>query len=207
MTLAFTAEAACDALSALAVFGLWFAVGEPDVPVGLQIALAGLFVGLVAATHPAVFQRVARVVLHVGGQGSASVALRWRDIGAWTLALAVNWLILGAGFALLLRSWIDVPPDLYLAATGAFAVAGVAGSLALFAPSGIGVREGVLTFLLAGALGPGVAAAAALGARVWLTAAEALASGAALWVVRSDRAESLNPDEPRRSSSRGGESH
>ncbi len=54
VTLAFTAEAACDALSALVVFGLWVAVGDPDMPVGLQGAVAGLFVGLVVATHPAV---------------------------------------------------------------------------------------------------------------------------------------------------------
>jgi uncharacterized membrane protein YbhN (UPF0104 family) len=97
--------------------------------------------------------------------------------------------VLGAGFTLLLRSLIPVTADFTLTATGAFAVAGVAGSLAVFAPSGIGVREGVLTLVLSGPLGPGVAAGAAILARLWMTLAEALVSGAALWVVRSEHVE------------------
>jgi uncharacterized membrane protein YbhN (UPF0104 family) len=57
-------------------------------------------------------------------------------------------------------------------ATGAFALAYTAGLLALFAPGGILVREGVLVALLSPSLGAGPALAIGLGSRLILTLVE-----------------------------------
>ncbi len=66
------------------------------------------------------------------------------------LAYITNYLLVGAGLAVLARA-MDAPPSLgFLAATGAFALSWVLGFLAPGAPAGLGVREGLMVALLAG---------------------------------------------------------
>lgn len=57
----------------------------------------------------------------------------------------------------------DVPPAM---AVATYNLAGIAGMLAIVAPSGLGVREGVVVALLSGVVSPPVALAAALLARL-----------------------------------------
>ena len=61
------------------------------------------------------------------------------------------WLFFGIGFLLILPNFLHTP---YLggAAIGGFSLGWVAGYVTLFAPSGLGVREAVLTAVLAGYL-------------------------------------------------------
>jgi hypothetical protein len=66
------------------------------------------------------------------------------------------WLCIGAGF------WVPllaISPDLSLAgiAIGSFVLSWAAGYLTVFAPSGFGIREAVLVFLLGGIISPEVA--------------------------------------------------
>jgi uncharacterized membrane protein YbhN (UPF0104 family) len=153
--------------------------------------MAAVALGLIVVTHPVVLRSGINTALRLARQPALEFQLRWRDVVAWTLLMSVNWLVLGAGFYLVLRAVIDLPPGLYLFVTGAFAVAGIIGVLALFAPSGIGVREGVMTFVLGAVLPAAVAAIAAILARIWITLAEALCSGIALMLVRG-----MKPAEP-----------
>jgi hypothetical protein len=57
-------------------------------------------------------------------------------------------LLQGLGLYVLLLSLGPVPPGSYLAVTGAYYAAGLAGMLAVFAPGGLGVREGILMLVL-----------------------------------------------------------
>jgi hypothetical protein len=84
--------------------------------------------------------------------------LGWAGYGAALWALAS-----GLGFRGMLPIGL---------ATGAFALAYTAGLLALFAPGGILVREGVLVALLSPSLGAGPALAIGLGSRLILTLVE-----------------------------------
>ena len=181
---AFLIEACCSALATLVVFGL-AVLWQPTAALGtLKPAMAAVALGLIVITHPAALRRGINAALRLARQPAVELRLRWRDVIGWTLLMSANWLILGAGFYLLLRAVIDVPPGLYLFVTGAFAVAGVIGVLVLFAPSGIGVREGVMTVVLGTVMPVAVAAIAAILARIWITLAEALCSGIALVLVR-----------------------
>lgn len=65
-----------------------------------------------------------------------------------TFAFAVLWMLQGLSFFLLATSWTDLSWREYPRVAGAYAVSYVAGLLALFAPGGIGVREGLLGFAL-----------------------------------------------------------
>lgn len=53
----------------------------------------------------------------------------------------------GVGFVLVAVSFLDVPADAYLPLAAAYVLAGAVGIMAVFVPSGLGVREGVVVLL------------------------------------------------------------
>jgi hypothetical protein len=95
------------------------------------------------------------------------------------------WLGYGVALVCLARGLLPgVRLDL-VTATGAFTASYLAGLLALVAPGGIGVREGVMILLLQAPLGLAAATVLALASRVLLTIAEL--GAAAPFLVSSDR--------------------
>ncbi len=83
-----------------------------------------------------------------------------------TVAIYLTWLVLGAGFVLLIGSVYpisinDIPRYIF-----ALTVSFILGLLALFAPSGIGVRESAMAFLLGSCMPLSVASVIAILARV-----------------------------------------
>jgi len=87
------------------------------------------------------------------------------------LVYVAVWILYGAGFWCMLKGvGISAGPFWHTAAS--FAAAYLLGFLVLFAPGGLGVREGVLAVLLGPTLGPGPAAVIAVVARLWMTVVE-----------------------------------
>ena len=104
----------------------------------------------------------------------ASVALSSGDILVSVLPYILHYLLLGLSFFLLSRnlqlfSW-DVLPGL----CGIYALSHVVSLIALFAPGGLGVREGALAVQLGRLLPTGIAEALAIGIRIWFTLIELL---------------------------------
>jgi len=104
---------------------------------------------------------------------------------AWPVAAAV-WTVvahtlMAVGFAAFAAAWLPSEAIDVLGDARAFLIAGLAGLLAVIVPAGLGVREGVLAWLLAPRIGVAAAVGIALGARVWLLACECLAWSA--WAV------------------------
>lgn len=88
----------------------------------------------------------------------------------WVVLYTLNWVIYAGAFWLLVVSF-DVPGGLLLVGP-AFAAAYVLGYLMIFAPAGIGVREGFLVAFLEPAMGVGPGTALAVVSRLWATAVE-----------------------------------
>jgi uncharacterized membrane protein YbhN (UPF0104 family) len=91
----------------------------------------------------------------------------------------------GLGLFFVLSAFVEVPASSYLAMTGAYYAANLVGLAAVFAPGGIGVREGVLFLVLPALVGKEAAIVAAvvtrfvtLGAEVALGAASSAAARA-----------------------------
>ena len=105
------------------------------------------------------------------------------------------WPLHGLGFLALLEGLVFENTVGFPAALGVFAGSYVVGYLALVAPGGLVVREGAMVSLLSlvAAIPAGPAAALALAARLWTTAAELLSFGLAC-LLRSVR---LGPDQDR----------
>ena len=92
----------------------------------------------------------------------------------------VTWLLFGLSFHFFLKALIAEPALGIWFTTGAYIAAYNLGYIAIISPGGLGVREGVMTLLLAGSLGQPVAASIALIHRVLITIAEAVMSLLAL---------------------------
>jgi len=109
-----------------------------------------------------------------------------RDLstGDFLLFLGINlcgWIVLGVGNYVLIWRIGAIGWTYFLYVTGAHALAGIAGVLSLFAPSGIGVRDGLMFFFLSRIMPAFQASLASVGLRLWLTGCELLVIGLA-WI-------------------------
>jgi hypothetical protein len=92
----------------------------------------------------------------------------WRMLGVY----AGVWVCLGVGAACLARALGPLGPAAMAQVAAALVVAWVAGTVAIVAPAGLGVREWSLAFLLGPVIGAAPAALLALALRAWLVAGE-----------------------------------
>ncbi len=167
----------------------WGEIGWMEALVGFGGAAAIITVVVV----PSLFRRVVRFWFRitrtdppVDGLGGGNAGLRWLTL------YVLNWGIYATSFWLLYlsfgewRTFLQVGP--------AFAAAYVAGYVAIFAPAGAGIREGVLVVLLQPIMAKEAAVVLAVIARVWTTAVELIPAGAMAvgWRTPQDDSESVS---------------
>jgi uncharacterized membrane protein YbhN (UPF0104 family) len=104
-----------------------------------------------------------------------------------TLFYVPVWLLLGASFWLCARALVAASLHDLALYTGAFAVAWLAGLLAIYAPGGLGVREAVLVALLASHIGAADALVVAAASRLILIAVDLGLAGVASAARRRSR--------------------
>lgn len=95
------------------------------------------------------------------------------------------WLLQGAGFFFLVKSFYPVELALLKRFVGVFLLSWLIGFVAIFAPGGLGIREGSMTLLLQSMFPTGLAVTISLVSRIWISLAELLLAGLA--VVRKVR--------------------
>ena len=111
----------------------------------------------------------------------------WRKLAVLSAAQTVVVALHGLSLYCALRAFAYVQPVIILDVTVAYYFAGLIGMIALFAPAGLGVREGVLLGLLPLLAPLPVAAAAILLVRILTISAELMLSAALLAVSRPVR--------------------
>ena len=94
----------------------------------------------------------------------------------------LNWLIVGLGFYMLSCSIYPLPWSQFLYAAGIFGVSCIIGILAIFAPSGIGVREGIMVLGLSLIMPKEYAVIISIVSRLWMSISELILIGIA-WIV------------------------
>ena len=97
------------------------------------------------------------------------------------LFYAASWLPICAGFVFLANSITPIPAASYAYVAGTFVLAWVVGFIAIFSPGGIGVREGLISLILAQILPEPIAIIIAFGSRIWWIAIETGSFG--LWFL------------------------
>ena len=130
--------------------------------------IALLLLGLLL-THPvtleAILQRFARA--------KAPYGLRYRDTLAWLGIYIIVWIVGGLVLYSAVNVFYPLPLTQLPGIIGAWTLSGVAASLVFFSPSGLGIRELTLSFLLSYYIPTPLAIVVAVGMRVGLTVYEA----------------------------------
>jgi hypothetical protein len=157
----------CGALLAVAVlFPFW--EYRQDLTAYSLIAVPVL----VILMHPRIFGPLAGLALRLFRRPPLEVTLGFGAVLGVLILFAVDWLVAGTGAWLLARAITGLDVSALPLVIVAYALAYVAGMIAFFIPSGLGVREAVLTASLARRLPGGVALTWALLLRLWVTAVE-----------------------------------
>ncbi|MCC7355138.1 MAG: flippase-like domain-containing protein [Anaerolineae bacterium] len=116
------------------------------------------------------------LVLRRLGRPPLRIGLRSRTLVALTLGYVASWSLVGVGFAMLVRALTPVGPEALPHLVVSFALAWLVGYLSFLTPSGLGVREGAIVWLLGGILSLPVAALVSLSARLWFIVGEVAAT-------------------------------
>ncbi len=155
--------------------------GYSDAGSGIVIVAALVLFITLTSIRP-ILRATLGLAFRIGGRSveplprvGSMFGLRW--LGLYLL----NWTLYGLAFVLFVRGlgfavgWLEL--------TSAFAAAYLLGYAAVFAPAGLGVREGFLIAFLQIEIGA-AAVGVALLTRLWMTAVELLpAGGFALWEI------------------------
>lgn len=165
-------------LLAAALLPLW------PMPLWAQPWLLLALPALAIYGYPPLLDRPLRWMGRRAGTALAGRPLRSRDMLRLLPGYLLTWVLYGSGLYLLGRAIYPLPLSALPGISASFAIAWVIGFLSLITPSGIGVREGVLTLLLTTMMPQPVALLLALAARVWLTVAELCTLAVALLVSR-----------------------
>ncbi|MBN2495507.1 MAG: flippase-like domain-containing protein [Deltaproteobacteria bacterium] len=166
----------CSALVALALLG----ASEADWVQTWRPALWTFAIILALAANPRMVLLVINTARRLVRREPIEIPLRLRHTALLGLGYAANYALLALAFWLFATSLhpVELHTAPYLG--GAFLLAGLAGALSLFAPAGLGVRDGLLMLALFSLMPEGVAAAVVLASRVWTTTAEL--GAAAAWM-------------------------
>lgn len=167
------------ALGALLVGMLGASLPEQEtlLPVWMLLALAGVVIVLVGTQSVlAGHLNQWRVFGWIGQRAEGVSLFPLRTLAGMTAWSALFWVLTGLAFYVLLGSAVEAKLRWY-EATGAYALAWLAGFLVIILPAGLGVRESVLAMLLAPWVTPGEAVFIAVLARLWWVLAEAV------WIV------------------------
>jgi uncharacterized membrane protein YbhN (UPF0104 family) len=148
-----------------------------DSPLGWTL-IAILPVAL-ACTHPRVLTAIVNLILRLLRKSPLPHPFTWRGVGTafgWFLA---TWVCYGAHMWLLANALGAPGWEGFVRSLGGFALALSAGALFFVAPSGAGVREGLIVAALAGVMTEGEALGIAVVSRMIFTVADVLAAAVA----------------------------
>jgi glycosyltransferase 2 family protein len=151
------------------------------MPSGTQWWHWALLAGcVVIGLLPPVFRRVLALGFKLAKVDADVPHLSFAATLGLVLYFAFAWVLAGIGFQFYTLALVAGAPVTWIPYMGAYAAACVGGLVIVFAPGGIGVREGVLTVLLAPLVGTGPAAVVGFSARVWSALLELALAGIAL---------------------------
>jgi glycosyltransferase 2 family protein len=132
--------------------------------------------GLIGVAAVLIFASALTAAVH------SPLALR---IAARTAALyAGTWVLISVSFWMASRALVQVSAAQLPVYGGAFAVAWIVGLVAVYAPGGIGVREALLVAILHPRIGTADAVLVAAASRVVFTAADLIAAGLSVGLLR-----------------------
>ncbi|MDD3827985.1 MAG: hypothetical protein PHY79_18620 [Anaerolineae bacterium] len=158
-------------------------LGLVSGPAGTILVLAAL-AAVIAGVYPAVVHRAMRLT----GQPELRDYLRYRDTLLWALVYTMIWIIGGGGLYLITCLFGNVPIQALPQAVSVFVMSTLVAYLTIISPSGLGVKEVSITFLLGLFLPDPVPLLSALGMRIVWTGYDVII-GIVAWLLTTTQAE------------------
>lgn len=164
-----------------------FVQGEPV----LSPALSAVFIAVILALlYPPLLNGLLNLALRVLRRPAVRLRAKYAAILRLSVYFFAVWLAQIAGFYFLIRAVYPVPLAHLPNLATAYTLSWITGFVVLFAPGGLGVREGMMTILLSPILPLPLAIAVSFLARVWITVFEITAFFIGLLIRRRANAAS-----------------
>ncbi len=120
---------------------------------GVSRPVALMSVALLVLLHPRVLGSLLNTALRILKREPVVLTLRYRDVLLVTAGWCTSWVVAGIAFYVLLLSlWPATPLSALPLCIGIYAIAWDIGFVSFLTPSGLGFREGAISFLFALAL-------------------------------------------------------
>lgn len=180
-------EIICGLLASIFVFLIAALLVPAEIFQPFQPYVFLLLALLLAFGHPRLLEYALVPLCRMLKKEPLRLNVTYLEILEITGLYALNIGLLGLAFFFTVRSIYDIPASTILYMAAANALAGVAGGAALFAPSGLGVREGILTLTLSAIMPAPLAGIAALVARICSSGTELALIAVSLILARWKR--------------------
>ena len=129
------------------------------------------------AIHPKVLTKIINFFLCLLKKEPIRIDLNFSQICSIMGCYFIIWFCFGIAFYFLINSVTFITPSKIPIITGSFAVSSTIGVIALFAPAGLGVREGILTLLLSNFFPLSLAILLSFLCRIWVSVGELFMAG------------------------------
>jgi len=127
--------------------------------------------------HPKVLTRIINFFLYLLKKEPIKIELNFSQICFIMGCYFIIWFCFGIAFYFLINSVTFIAPSKILIITGSFAISNTVGVMALFAPAGLGVREGILSLLLSNFFPLSLAILLSFLCRIWVSVGELVMLG------------------------------
>lgn len=154
-----------------------------DTVLSPMLSVAFIIV-ILALLYPPLLNTLLNLALRLLRRPALRLRAKYTEILKLSTYFFAVWLAQIAGFYFLIRSIYPIPPAQLPNLAAAYTLSWITGFIVLFAPGGLGVREGMMTILLTPILPLPLAIAVSFLARVWITVFEILAFFAGVIVRR-----------------------
>ena len=177
VTMCFLLENVCTILGAgmLFIVSLFvFPMAEFQQYKWLTIVLIIVFI---ICINPAILNFGLNLLGKIVKKDISKIQITYPQMLTVVLLFVLNWVIYGTGFYFLICSFYPLPLSQWLYVSGIYALSCIAGILAIFSPSGIGVREGILLLGLGLIMDQNLAVMLSIIARLWAVLTELVLIG------------------------------
>lgn len=141
------------------------------LPNKIYWALFLIPVGLIVL-YPPIFTNIINFFLKRLKREIIEIKIGYIEILGLLILYCFVWLFQGIGFYFLIKSFYPVEFAIFLPLIGTYIIAWLIGFLSFITPGGLGVREGIMSFLLKFYLPFSIAIIVTLLARIWITIGE-----------------------------------
>ena len=192
VTVCFFLENICTLLGAAFLFLVSLFFFPNDLLKQYQWAAIGLVIAFFICINPKIINFFLKYLGKLFKKDNLQIPISYMQMIKVVALFVLNWMVSGTGFYLLSRSIYPVPWSEYPYAAGVFGISCIIGILAVFAPSGIGVREGIMVMGLGLIMPEQYAVIISIVSRLWMSVSELILIGIA-WIVNRIRKTGKKP--------------